>query len=275
MPGTTLTPPENFRLLMKNQEEAQNFIMRGLEARREELIDAVADIFYAQMARAVTGPLSDVARQSALTSFRSEARIKAGNLITGMIETELESIAKTITQGLDDGVGPRAIARRLEQVTGLDSNRQATFLKQREYLESIFPDTPAGRAALKDREDALYKKLLRDRRKTIAQTEARFATATAREEAAKARGARFKIWLTVGDSRVSDMDQANEAEGAIPIDANFSSGHGKPPSHPNCRCTLAYATSEAQRDRMQERQIERAKQTAAAKDQADAIENAA
>ena len=121
----------------------------------------------------------------------------------------------------------------------------------------------------------MFQKLLRERRRTIAQAEARYATATARQEAATARGAKTKFWITVGDSRVGDDHQANEAQGGIPINSKFSSGDSTPPGRPNCRCTLAYATSDGQIGRMEVRQKARAESTARTKDRAEAVENAA
>jgi hypothetical protein len=83
-------------------------------------------------------------------------------------------------------------------------------------------------------------KLLRDRRKTIAQTEQRMATERGKEAMAKERGKKFKLWITAGDDLVSDIDVGNEAQGWIAVDENFSSGDSVPPSHPNCRCTVTY-----------------------------------
>lgn len=49
----------------------------------------------------------------------------------------------------------------------------------------------------------------------------------------------LKSWLTVGDERVdSDICQANEDQGPIPVDEPFQSGHMAPLGHPRCRCSL-------------------------------------
>jgi HK97 family phage portal protein len=47
-----------------------------------------------------------------------------------------------------------------------------------------------------------------------------------------------KRWLTANDDRVDDECAENEADGAIGLESNFSTGHSAPPVHPNCRCTL-------------------------------------
>lgn len=49
-----------------------------------------------------------------------------------------------------------------------------------------------------------------------------------------------KMWKTVGDDRVSDGCQENEADGWIPISQAHSSGHQKPLRFPGCRCDEQY-----------------------------------
>lgn len=49
-----------------------------------------------------------------------------------------------------------------------------------------------------------------------------------------------KQWLDVGDRRVDPECVSNAAQGWIPIDATFASGHQQPTAHPGCRCTTEY-----------------------------------
>lgn len=49
-----------------------------------------------------------------------------------------------------------------------------------------------------------------------------------------------KKWLTVGDTRVSDGCRDNQAEGWIPLNQQFRSGHDRPLRFPGCRCTALY-----------------------------------
>jgi hypothetical protein len=49
-----------------------------------------------------------------------------------------------------------------------------------------------------------------------------------------------KSWLDVGDRRVDPVCASNAAEGWIPIDQPFGSGHQAPTAHPSCRCTTEY-----------------------------------
>lgn len=49
-----------------------------------------------------------------------------------------------------------------------------------------------------------------------------------------------KQWLDVGDRRVDPVCASNAAEGWIPLEAAFGSGHQHPTAHPGCRCTTEY-----------------------------------
>lgn len=72
----------------------------------------------------------------------------------------------------------------------------------------------------------------------IARTETSIADNDITMVTYKNGGIEKKAWLTANDDLVSEECEANEAEGAIDIDDNFSSGDECPPCHPNCRCTL-------------------------------------
>lgn len=47
-----------------------------------------------------------------------------------------------------------------------------------------------------------------------------------------------KRWLVTGDNRVCPTCRNNEAEGWVPWDKGFPSGHAQPLGHPGCRCDL-------------------------------------
>ncbi len=193
---------------------------------------------------------------------RDLAGRQADTLITRLAETELRKSAAVIAEGIADGQNPRAIARRLEEVRGLDRNRAATYSKYREYLD--LQDLP--RETYERRLERQYQRLLRDRRETIARTEARYGTSEARRFEAEQRGARWKSWVTNGDDRVSDVCASNEAAGVIAIDEDFPSGVAQPPAHPNCRCTVAYVASERVRDLEEERAAGRIEATQLARE---------
>lgn len=80
-----------------------------------------------------------------------------------------------------------------------------------------------------------------NRSKLIAKNE----TADALEQAFIDRGNDMGITgkesVSVGDDRVSEICLANEAQGVIPFNEPFLSGHMRPPFHIACRCALAPA----------------------------------
>ena len=47
-----------------------------------------------------------------------------------------------------------------------------------------------------------------------------------------------KAWSTMGDEKLCDLCQGNEAEGWIPFDDPFFSGDARPLAHPYCRCDI-------------------------------------
>lgn len=222
------------------------------------MLTATAAALEAEYLAALTGKVSEAATAKARDLANKEAK-----RITGQVTTaELNKIGEKIARALEEGKRPFDIGKELTEIAGLDSNRAAQYEKYRDYLEEI--DDPNIESKLERR----YKKLLRERRETIAQTEGRDATETAREIEAEERGATFKVWQTVGDARVSDEDQAAEAQGAIDIKDSFTNGAKKPPSHPNCRCTVSYFTDPRLRKGVDERGKARAEETAAAKEEA-------
>lgn len=74
------------------------------------------------------------------------------------------------------------------------------------------------------------------RARMIARTETCDALEQAFLDRADDMGITGKEWVAYDPC--SDCED-NEAEGIVPIDHVFSSGHDRPPAHPNCRCALA------------------------------------
>lgn len=84
------------------------------------------------------------------------------------------------------------------------------------------------------------------RAQMIARTETRMAQMAGQYGAARAMGATHKQWTTSRDDLVSEECEANEADGVIPIEQQFSSGDDAPPAHPNCRCVVNYLIGETE-----------------------------
>jgi len=89
----------------------------------------------------------------------------------------------------------------------------------------------------------------RDRAQMIAVTELAYAYEQGNAqpiEAMEALGLVMeKSWLTVSDNRVDPICAANQAQGWILNAQAFTSTHGMPPAHPNCRCTTLYQRQKA------------------------------
>ena len=77
--------------------------------------------------------------------------------------------------------------------------------------------------------------------RSIAQNETAEALSQASLDNMKDMGVDGKEWVTAGDDRVCKICRGNEAEGVIPVNQAFSSGHMGPPGCENCRCALAPA----------------------------------
>lgn len=242
------------QLLDEADEEAfAEYLFADYDAQRADL----KETYYNALVNQLTGQAS----QEILDRAAALADNAAESLLRTISKADLNAIGQTISEGIAQGLGPRQIARNLEEVQGLDANRVKQFEKFRAGLEDS-DMTDSQIAAAEERE---YQRLLKERRETIARTESNFAVSEGDRLEAERSGKRFKVWQTTGDSSVSNECQKNEAAGPIPIDEEFPGGVATTPQHPNCRCSVTYISSDTQVERSAERAAERAKRTADAK----------
>lgn len=206
----------------------------------------------------IASTISGPATPEALAAAQARATEQARKIAADLTHAQLNSIAAKVQANIEAGNAFDNLHGLLSEITGLDKNRAATLDK---FKQSLIDKGVSG-DKLVDKVEAMRAKLLRDRRKTIAQTEQRMATENGAAEIARNRGAQFKRWITAGDDLVSDMDVDNEAQGWIAFDEEFSSGDNQPPSHPNCRCTVTYRVSEP--DEFDKRRAEAASDATAA-----------
>jgi len=234
------------------QLEAQVMAEEMFDEAVEKIREAMASAIVAEDAAYFTGKVSELtlsrARRLADTAAKSlvqdltKAALKkigetaAKSLAQDLAKAELKKIGETIAQAMIDGKRPLDIYNKLQEVKSLDSNRAKTYdnLKKKLEQSGLSPD---AQKKLLDKE---YQRLLQERRKTIAQTEGRYATSEARAAAADERKDEFKRWITSPDERLCEVCDGNENDGVIPINESFSSGDMHTPAHPNCRCTVAY-----------------------------------
>jgi len=83
-----------------------------------------------------------------------------------------------------------------------------------------------------------FEDMSKSRAQMIARTETNDALSQAFLDRASEMNIEGKEWVT---SDPCPICAGNEGDGVIPIDDSFSSGHDRPPAHPNCRCALAPA----------------------------------
>lgn len=162
------------------------------------------------------------------------------------------------TQGFGDGerelkedLEPSSVAREMQRraadrISGID---ETTREQLRTLLEAAIGENwsytkiaAAIRRLFADFGRAVPQRHLRDRAELIAVTETGQAFMDGQLEQARQRVARGiaieKSWLTVGDDRVSEGCQANQAKGWIDFGQLFPSGHASPLRFPGCRCAM-------------------------------------
>jgi len=128
-----------------------------------------------------------------------------GTKVKGINEETARRLSKIVTDGLHDQAGVPGVARNIFNDLGADIGDMS-----------------------------------RNRAKLIAQTETGHALGAGQRDANKALGVKQKEWISVGDNRVRDEHLANEADGRIPTDKEFSDGAMFAPDGVGCRCTTAY-----------------------------------
>jgi len=80
------------------------------------------------------------------------------------------------------------------------------------------------------------------RARLIANTETNMALSRTAHDEAKATGLEMKSWIVspLSHNPCEEICLANEAEGPIPIEQTFQSGHEMTPGHPGCQCGIGY-----------------------------------
>jgi len=224
----------------------------------------------ALFAEALTRDISGAEYERALKKAYDLARIETKTIATNMSKAELEMIGNRIADGLKRGLGPKQIARQLEMVKGLDSVSAARYLK----AERMWSELGLTDKQLEAKLERFFQKLLRERKERIAATESRLVTSQTRIIEASDRGAKWKMWVDVGDERVSDGCASNSGEGPILINNAFGSGDRYPPRFPGCRCHLEFGTSDVQKEWMEENSAQRAEKLEEARAVAARIEEA-
>lgn len=225
----------------------------------EEYTTVMKSILEAEVYNALVSALTGATREQILAF----ASANAGAMVTNITESTASGIAEIIATALEKQVGVDGAAKMLQEMAGLNKQQ----VQQVEKLKEELLAKGLSQEEIDKQIEAFTSEKIKERAEMIAQTEMRRAVQEGEYEVMKDRGARYKVWISSGDEIVSDECQENEAAGVIDIDEDFPSGVNLPPSHPNCRCTVSFITSDEQADRANDRADQRAEKTANAKSQ--------
>jgi SPP1 gp7 family putative phage head morphogenesis protein len=135
------------------------------------------------------------------------AEKQCGKLVVGMKEETKRRLAKVISDGIEQKKGVYGFGK----LGGIQKDLMDTFTdmsKERAYM--------------------------------IARTETCNALSEAALKRMKDMKIEYKEWICAGGD-ACDICLANQAQGAIPVNQAFSSGHMCPSAHPSCRCAIAPA----------------------------------
>jgi uncharacterized protein with gpF-like domain len=202
-------------------------------------------VLYRAWMAALSGPVSSATLEAAREMAASYARKRANTLAKGLTQSDLKALSEAVASGLERGLGPRELARELDMIRDLDSNRAAALRNLNAKLLEDGYSLDERRAILAKEKE----KLLKARRETIARTETGQAQGQGRLATAELRGQKFKVWMSVNDEIVRDDHVENQEAGAIPIDEPFPSGAMYAPDGVNCRCSTSYFTAEETAER--------------------------
>jgi len=142
----------------------------------------------------------------------SYAEKHCATLVTRMDEETKRRLAQVISEGIQNKRGVPGIATDIKRELGWMGRGRPSAIKGL---------TMQGRAMM------------------IARTETNDALSQAFMDRAKDMGIEYKE--VVNGPAPCDICASNAAEGIVPLNHTFGSGHTRPPFHPNCVCALAPA----------------------------------
>lgn len=150
-----------------------------------------------------------------------------------------ETIAAEL--GINSDVSETFMGRylRVRSLNMISSDIAPETVKQ---LRNAILDAYSRNASVADIEQVIrdvYERFSTARASTIAQTELNDAYNAGRFDVAVNAGMNEKSWATESKSPCV-VCLANQAQGWIPIDKPFQSGHQKPTGHPNCYCSVDF-----------------------------------
>lgn len=204
---------------------------KGKKKNVQKVIDALDLSVLANAIQGIESILSDQATSAALKALL-QVGIPAGDKTFGIVPKIAEKYAKSRAAeliGADGDGGILGASTRL-----LIRTTVATALEEGWSVATLSEALSSDYAFSPERAD------------TIADTELRTAINQGELQSWKGSGLVVsKEWLLSNDEGVCDICEGNASQGAIPLDSDFESGDDAPPGHPNCRCSMAPVTTNA------------------------------
>ncbi len=210
------------------EDQARAILTPAVEGLSDELITDLSEngaVAYTESARQV--------RDAALEEFDLEAPedqafsgvISFLEVIPGIrdlpVPQEIQTFARAWSTGRVVGLNETSLTELSGTIARALRKKNRGVADVARAIKAKFGDFDSNRAAL------------------IANTEMNSMMSIAARERGMSLGATGKVWVTVGDDRVSqEICQPNESEGRIAIRQFFGSGHENPPGHPRCRCAI-------------------------------------
>lgn len=186
--------------------ETQRVFVTPIQAAASKCLAAGGNVLIAQL---------DLAGSFSLKNPRAVAYLEAhgAELVAGINDTTRDAIQSIVTQGVDEGWSynrtAQAISTRFREFA---VGRPQDHIDSRAHLVAV---TESGNAYMAGQQ-AVVGDLM------------------------DAGLSMEKAWATIGDDKVSEGCQANEAAGWIAADENFPSGDPHPLRFPGCRCDVRY-----------------------------------
>jgi len=271
LPGLPYEKPYDHRnqhqpLLQEIQSLMEALTMTGVRTRQAKQLEA-------RLTRAMSLYFRRLAKKfpySSLTSYVNQYRSKeaeASRLVEAKKDDAKKILGKAVETGSDDliiviengatkayelGSSQAAAAIKIKPTFALVDEGAKKWIRKRAagqvtninevtrdrlarvLIEGVDRGQPVPKISRSIRSEIL--EMTRYRANMIAQNELNESMSEASMQTYKRLDITYKSWSSALEP--CEICEANEAEGVVPIDHIFSSGHRRPPAHPHCLCTI-------------------------------------
>ena len=227
-----------------------------LDSWRDMIIDFVEKDLAGEWIKGITAAGNVIARKvnkiqrkqydfnTTMTSVKSWIDSEGGKLIVNLTAAQYASAHALIQNQITWGVtSPYLMAQRIKPLIGLTLKESLAVSR---LMTAMIEEGVS--ASVMDLQVGKYAKFLHNNRAMrIARTE--ISNSYNFGQLDSVRQAREEGWLPgepekswiAGGANPCEICEGNEADGPIPIDQQFSSGHDTPTAHPSCACSVGYS----------------------------------